>query len=190
MANKVEKILRIILSVAALLVFAVATDSAEASRQLNEKPHRGIFFTDANLRLENGFVSADLRQGCSRYEYESASGDSLAPKTVRPSIGHSTPWDKMTQTQRNAFKHSYSRHGKELGLPNWSEENAAALQKQFNDVSGYIRQNGTQLPGPISKPWNGQSVEVNFFEAEFHGTKYYYYDDAASGTFISAGRAR
>jgi len=55
-----------------------------------------------------------------------------------------------------------------------STSNAAALQQQFNNVVGYIRQNGTQLPGPIYKPWNGQSVKVNFFEGNFHGTKYYY----------------
>jgi hypothetical protein len=89
----------------------------------------------------------------------------------------------MTQTQRNALKHSYMRHGKELGLPNWSESNAAGLQQHFNNL-------GKQPPGPIYKPWNGQSVKVNFFEWKFRGTKYYYYEDAASRTFISAGKAR
>jgi len=64
------------------------------------------------------------------------------------------------------------------------------LQKQFNEIVGYIQKNGTQVPGPIFKPWNSKTVEVNFFEAEFHGTKYYYYEDAATGTFISAGKAR
>lgn len=67
--------------------------------------------------------------------------------------------------------------------------NAAVLQQQFNNVVADIRQRGTQLPGPVFKPWNGQSVRVNFFEANFHGTKYYYYEDAATVTFISAGKA-
>ena len=107
-----------------------------------------------------------------------------------PKIGHTTPWAQMTAAQKKAFQHSYSRHGKELGLPNWNQKNAADLQKQFNNVVGHIRQNGTQLPGPIKKPWNGNSVEVNFFEAKFHGATYYYYEDAATGAFISAGKAR
>ena len=114
----------------------------------------------------------------------------VAGAKAAASIGHNVPWAQMTQTQRNALKHSYMRHGKELGLPNWTESNAAALQQQFNNVVGHIRQNGKQLPGPIYKPWNGQSVKVNFFEWKFRGTKYYYYEDAASRTFISAGKAR
>lgn len=118
-------------------------------------------------------------------EWGGAPSSALTPK-----IGHTTPWSQMTAAQKKAFQHSYSRHAKELGLPNWSQKNAGALQKQFNDVVGYIRQHGTKLPGPIKKPWNGKSVEVNFFEAEFHGTRYYYYEDAATGAFISAGRSR
>jgi hypothetical protein len=46
------------------------------------------------------------------------------------------------------------------------------------------------LAGPNFKPWNAQSVKVNLFEANFHGTNYYYYEDAASGTFISARKNR
>ncbi|MBZ4396818.1 polymorphic toxin-type HINT domain-containing protein [Myxococcus sp. AS-1-15] len=113
-----------------------------------------------------------------------------AAKPVVPIIGHATPWAAMTQAEKNAFKHSYSRHGAELGLPNWSEKNAAKLQQQFNSVVGHIRATGTQLAGPIYKPWNGQSVKVNFFESTLHGTKYYYYEDTVSGRFISAGLAR
>lgn len=112
-----------------------------------------------------------------------------AAKTAT-SIAHDVPWAQMTQAQRNALKHSYMRHGKELGLPNWSESNAAVLQQQFNNVVGHIRQNGNQLLGPINKPWNGQLVKVNFFDSEFHGTKDYYYEDVASGTFITDGKTR
>ena len=111
-------------------------------------------------------------------------------RSVVPSIGFTVPWAQMTKAEKGALKHSYMRHREGLGLPNWMESNAADLQQQFNNVVGYIRQNGTQFPGPIYKPWKGNSVEVNYFETVINGTKYYYYEDAASGTFISAGKAR
>ena len=94
----------------------------------------------------------------------------------------------MTASARKAFQHSYSRHAGELGLPSWSQKNAAALQKQLNEVVGYIRNNGRLTTG-IRKPFNGQSVEVNFWEATFHGSRYYYYE-TLNGQFISAGLAR
>lgn len=102
--------------------------------------------------------------------------------------GHSTPWAQMSGAQRKAFQHSYSRHGAELGLPNWSQANAANLQTRFNSVVGHIRSNGTQVPG-VRKPHNGVGVDVNFFEATIHGTKYYYYE-TLDRIFISAGLAR
>jgi hypothetical protein len=107
-----------------------------------------------------------------------------------PTVGHQKPWATMTKKEQAAFQHSYSRHGSELGLPNWQHGKAAQLQVQFNRVVAHLRETGTLLPGPIYKPWNGASVRVNFFESTIHGKKYYYYEDMASGTFISAGLAR
>jgi hypothetical protein len=113
----------------------------------------------------------------------------LAPaQAVASQIGHSTPWAQMTAAQRRAFQHSYSRHAQELGLPSWSQRNAGMLQDQFNTVVGYIRNNGAKLANPPKKPFNGNSVSVNFYEATFHGNRYYYYE-TLSGIFISAGRA-
>jgi hypothetical protein len=116
--------------------------------------------------------------------------EGIASEGAAARIGHAKPWAEMTTAERRAFQHSYSRHGAELGLPDWAETRAPELQGQFNNVVGYVRQNGTQLPGPIYKPWNANTVKVNYFEWEFRGTKYYYYEDAATGTFISAGKAR
>jgi len=96
----------------------------------------------------------------------------------------------MTTSQRKAFQHFYSRHGSELCLPNWNQSNAGLPQQKFNSVVSEIRKNGTQLAGPIFKPWNGQSVQVNFFEANVSSARFYYYEDAATGMFISAGKAR
>jgi len=113
----------------------------------------------------------------------------VAPNSVVPKIGHSTPWTQMTAAERKAFQHSYSRHAQELGLPAWSQKNAEALRQQFNNMVDYIRTNGTKSPNPPKKPFNGQSVDVNFYEATFNGIRYYYYE-TLDGIFISAGRAR
>lgn len=104
-------------------------------------------------------------------------------------IGHTTPWDKMTKAEKRAFQHSYSRHAKELGLPNWSQKNAEALRQQFNNRVGQIRNNGTKVKNPPKKPFNGKSVEVNMFEQTVGGKKYYYYE-TLDGKFISAGESR
>jgi hypothetical protein len=105
-----------------------------------------------------------------------------------PQVGHATPWAEMSESQRKAFQHSYSRHGEELGLPSWSQKKAADLQHRFNSVVGYIREHGRLITG-LRKPFNSESVEVRFWEAELHGRRYYYYE-TLSGQFISAGLAR
>lgn len=125
-------------------------------------------------------------------------GQAAADRTIRESaevlllkgsrIGHSTPWSQMTKPQRKAFQHSYSRHGAELGLPKWSQKNAATLQEQFNKIVGHIKTHGTQISG-VKKPFNSKSVDVNFYEATLNGTKYYYYE-TLQGLFISAGKSR
>ena len=135
------------------------------------------------------FISPDplgLDGGLSPYQYTPNPLEWIDPL----GLCHRTPWAQMTKEEKNAFKHSYSRHGAELGLPNWKEKNAPALQKQFLAVTDHIKANGTVVPGPIYKPWNGNTVEVTFHEAEFNGVKYYYYEDKATGQFISAGKAR
>ena len=111
------------------------------------------------------------------------------PNSVVPKIGHATPWDQMTAAERRAFQHSYSRHANELGLPSWSQKNAENLRQKFNLVVEYIRSNSTKIVNPPKKPFNGQSVNVNYYDASFHGVQYYYYE-TLEGTFISAGRAR
>jgi hypothetical protein len=109
----------------------------------------------------------------------------LAPaQAVASQIGHPTPWAAMTAAQRRAFQHSYSRNAHELGLPPWSQRNAGSLQDQFNNVVGYIRNNGTKLANPPRKPFNGNMVSVNFYEATFHGTRYYY-DETISGISLA-----
>ncbi|MFN6103138.1 MAG: polymorphic toxin-type HINT domain-containing protein, partial [Planctomycetaceae bacterium] len=110
-------------------------------------------------------------------------------KGVVAQIGHATPWAQMTAAQRKAFQHSYSRHAQELGLPAWSQKNAEALRTQFNSIVGYILQSGTKISNPPKKPFNGQSVDIEFYEAWLNGTKYYYYE-TLDGIFISAGKAR
>lgn len=93
----------------------------------------------------------------------------------------------MTKAQRKAFQHSYSRHAKEMGLPNWSQKNAGGLRQQFNNVDGHIRETGTHL-GTRMKPFNGKSTRVNYYESNLQGTNYYYYE-TMSGQFVSAGKA-
>jgi LysM domain len=108
--------------------------------------------------------------------------------SISPSIGHATPWAQMTIAQRKAFQHSYSRHAADFGLPNWKQSNVEDLQKQFNDAAAKIRNSGTQVAKPVFKPWNGKSVQVNYFESNINGENFYYYEDAATGMFISAGK--
>lgn len=106
-------------------------------------------------------------------------------------FGHLVSWGKMSAAQQRAFQHSYSNHAKDFGLPNWTQKSATQLQEQFNAAVSKVRNTGTQLPGPIFKPWkNGSSVEVNYFESVIDNKKYYYYEDKISGAFISSGLSR
>jgi hypothetical protein len=119
---------------------------------------------------------------------EGAANTTEDAATIVLKTGHIVPWDQMTKAQRRAFQHSYSRHADELGLPRWQQSIAEELRVQFNSVVTHIREAGTYL-GTRTKPFNGKSTTVNFYEATFHGTKYYYYE-TLSGQFISAGKAR
>lgn len=102
-------------------------------------------------------------------------------------IGHPTPWDRMTKEEKKAFQHSYSRHGKELGLPSWKGANADELRQKFNTVVKHIRDNGKHSYSyQLDK---GEKVKVNYFTASMNGRSYYYYE-TLSGRFISAGLMR
>jgi RHS repeat-associated protein len=103
-----------------------------------------------------------------------------------PFIGHTTRWADMIESQRRAFKHSYSRHGKDFGLPNWQETKAEELRQLFNQAVGQVPEKGTYL-GVRRKPHNGVSVETHYYEADINGIRYYYYE-TLSGQFISAGK--
>ena len=122
-------------------------------------------------------------RGAANHADEAAGLLTYTKRVVR--IGHDTPWSQMTKAQRGAFKHSYMRHAKEFGLPNWKESQAEELQKKFNLVVGYIRDHGTIIPG-VKKLFNGKMVQVQYFEYAFGGKKYYYYE-TLHGQFISAG---
>ena len=134
-------------------------------------------------------VTGEPVEGNAADAAERADEASEAAEGVVQKGGHPVPWNEMTKAQRKAFQHSYSRHAEELGLPKWKQSNAEALRQQFNAVVGHIRANGTKLPPGTRKPFNGQMVEVNFYEALFDGNKYCYYE-TLDGTFISAGLAR
>lgn len=100
-------------------------------------------------------------------------------------IGHPTAWNKMSKKERRAFQHSYTRHRKELGLPDWKEGQAEELRKKFNTVVEHIRKNGARTISKARGP-DGKKVEVFYYTTHLHGKKYYYYE-TLSGRFISAG---
>jgi hypothetical protein len=109
-------------------------------------------------------------------------------------IGHATPWDQMTPVEKNAFKHSYSRHSTELGLPSWAETKAEALRQQFNARVGEIRANAqnvwrTNMPyGERGSGVPTGSVPVRWFEFTDPGGVHWYYYETLEGKFVSAGR--
>ena len=104
-------------------------------------------------------------------------------------------WDDMSPDERKAFQHTYSRHAGELGLPNFKQSNAEQHRQQFNNVAGYIKDNATsvqtvnKLVGIKGSGVPATSQQVRFYEATFHGTRYYYYE-TLDGRFVSAGKAR
>jgi hypothetical protein len=102
-------------------------------------------------------------------------------------VGHTTPWSAMTRAEKRAFQHSYSRHSKELGLPNWAESKAADLQGLFNEAVTNIRNAGSNSFF-LSQEWvNGVMTTVNRTEPIINGQKYFYYE-TLQGVFISAGK--
>ena len=105
-----------------------------------------------------------------------------------PRIGHPVNWDAMSAQQRRAFQHSYTRHGSELGLPNWRQGNAEELRVLFNERVASLRSPESYID-VRRKPFNGASVDVNYFKSIENGIRYYYYE-TLDGVFISAGESR
>jgi RHS repeat-associated protein len=101
--------------------------------------------------------------------------------------GHLTPWQKMTNSEKRAFQHSYSRHASEFELPNWSQSRAAELQTQFNNAITNIRNAGATGFFKSTEFVNGVSTTVNRTEPLINGQRFYYYE-TIDGQFISAGK--
>jgi hypothetical protein len=106
-------------------------------------------------------------------------------------VGHITPYTSMTPSEKKAFRHSYSRHHKELGLPNWQETKSVILQSKFNDLVSEIRQAGAnsffKTNELVGSKVGGKMTPVLRTEPTINGQKYYYYE-TLDGKFISAGR--
>lgn len=102
-------------------------------------------------------------------------------------VGHNTPWDSMTPRQQAAFQHSYSNHGKDFGLPNWSAKNAENLREQFNAAAKNVRENAQNITVRY-KPVNGVTEPVRYFQYTDGGGTRFYYFETLKGDFVSAGR--
>ncbi len=102
-------------------------------------------------------------------------------------VGHLTPWSQMTKAEARAFQHSYSRHGSELGLPNWAQTRAVELQGLFNNTVSNIRNAGSSGFFRSQEIVNGVRTTVNRTEPILNGQKFYYYE-TLQGKFISAGK--
>ncbi len=110
--------------------------------------------------------------------------EKLGLRTAR--VGHATPWDTMTKKQQGAFQHSYSNHGHEFGLPNWSGKNAESLRQQFNAAAGAVREKAQQVSLRY-KPVGGVTEPVRYFQyTDDVGTRWYYFE-TLRGDFVSAG---
>jgi hypothetical protein len=88
--------------------------------------------------------------------------------------------------ERKAFRHSYSRHAEELGLPNFQQTKAAELQTAFNEKLTEIRNAGSQSFYKGKEFSKGKITYVNRTEPTINGTRYYYYE-TTDGKFIAAG---
>lgn len=104
-------------------------------------------------------------------------------------VGHATPWAQMSAAARKSFQHSYTRHGSEFGLPQWSATNAEALRTSFNAAVGQVRANADTVR-LVMKPYQSYSARVRYFEATLNGKRFYYYELWDIGKFVSAGRVR
>ena len=101
-------------------------------------------------------------------------------------VGHTVPWSAMTQAERRAFQHSYTRHSAELGLPNWAQSRASELQGLFNNAVTNIRAAGEGGFFRSSELVNGVKTIVNRTQPIIDGQQYFYYE-TIGGKFINAG---
>jgi hypothetical protein len=101
--------------------------------------------------------------------------------------GHTTPWSQMSKAEQNAFKHSYSRHHKELGLPNFRESQAAHYQTLFNNKVTMLRNEGMGGFFESMELVHGRLQKVYRTEPIINGKRYYFYE-TVEGQFISAGQ--
>jgi len=93
----------------------------------------------------------------------------------------------MTKAEASASQRSYSRHHKELGLPNWSQSIAAELQDLFNNAVSNIRSAGSNGFFISRELVNGVRTAVNRTEPIINGQRYFYYK-TLQGKFISTGK--
>jgi hypothetical protein len=121
-------------------------------------------------------------------------GNSLRPAVSPGTEPFPKSWNDMSRSEREAFQHEYSRHGKELGLPNWSQSNAEALRAQFNAKAAAIR-NGSMYSVVTRAPRGvrGSGVaavgtDVRMYVSSDGTSSFFYYETADGGEFVSAGR--
>ncbi|MDR2234977.1 MAG: hypothetical protein LBE92_02530 [Chryseobacterium sp.] len=82
----------------------------------------------------------------------------------------------MTNAERRAFQHSYSRHAKEFDLPNWSQFQAEINQELFNNAVTNVKAAGVKGFFNSRELINGVKTTVNRTEPVINGQKYYYYE--------------
>lgn len=127
-------------------------------------------------------------------ELESAIEAANAGKTVRLAPPpFNKPWSAMTEAERRAFQHAYSRHAKDFGLQQWSEANAEALRTQYNQAAARIKRDAQTVRTdrwPVGEKGSGQAgewKEVRIYEFTDSSGKKFYYAETLDGKFVSAG---
>jgi len=110
-------------------------------------------------------------------------------------VGHAMPWSQMSAKARQAFQHSYNRHGAEFGLPAWKQAKAEELQTLFNAAVGQVRSSAHTVR-IVMKPYAvrgypaGPPARMTEFRATINGREFYYYELRDIGKFVSAGLAK
>jgi RHS repeat-associated protein len=112
---------------------------------------------------------------------------SIIARNVPKKAGHLTPWAEMTEAEKIAFKHSYTRHWTELGLPGYKEGNMTYYQGLFNDAVTKVRYHGVNQFFVSKANVNGVKIDVIRTEPIINGQKYYYYE-TLTGKFVSVGK--
>ncbi|WP_395854823.1 RHS repeat domain-containing protein [Cystobacter fuscus] len=115
---------------------------------------------------------------------------------TRASPPFSKPWSQMTNAERKAFQHAYSRHGADFNLPNWSQSKAEQLRQQFNQAVEGVRtraQSAFITKKPFGVKGSGKTGDSKYMiflrHTDGSGTSYYYYE-TLMGRFVSSGLNR